>query len=240
METIKKHWIVASVGSLIVVLAAGSAWLFFPRRAVAPEPVVSDPLSTETNSTTTPDSEITSTPAVISTGPSHPVSKLPSIAKGDVIASWDFKGAYADNAELIAKANTEINRFSGLLATTTSSTVSLLVSIANQYDYLGNGKQEYDYLSRAIEEGGETTGLPWHNLGVLMEKLGALQTARGAYEKSTLVQPQLKQWHFSYLEFLTTRMKTDVTDIKKAFTAALKNLGQDTDILALQSEWEMP
>lgn len=232
METVKKHWVVASIGSLILVLVAGSAWFFFPRRAVAPEPIVSGPSLTETNST--------STPAIISTGPSRSVPELPSIARGDVITSWDFNGAYANNPELIVKANAEINRFSSLLATATSSTMVLFVGIANQYDYLGNGKQEYDYLSRAIGVGGSTTGLPWHNLGVLMEKLGALKTARSAYEKSTLVQPQLKQWHFSYLEFLTTRMKDDVVDIEKAFSAAFANLGQDTDILSLQSEWETP
>ena len=46
------------------------------------------------------------------------------------------------------------------------------------------------------------TGLAWHNLGVLLSRLGALQTARIAYEKATLVEPQISSYHYAYIEFL--------------------------------------
>ena len=164
--------------------------------------------------------------------------ELPSIAAGDTITLWTFKGAYTDNPELIAKAETEIKRLLDLVGKGTYPDISLFVSVANQYELLGDGEQEYTYLSRAIKVGGSATGLPWHNLGVLMERLGALQTARVAYGKAVLVQPKLKFYHYAYLEFLTTRMKDDVATIEKEYTAAIENLGQDTDILQLYSEWK--
>jgi len=120
--------------------------------------------------------------------PDVSVPKLPSIAEGDNIASWNFEGAYADHPELVAKAEAEIRRLSDLIGEGTYPDVTLYVSIANQYELLGNGKQEYDYLGRAIMAD-PASGLPWHNLGVLMERLGALETARVAYERAVLLQP---------------------------------------------------
>lgn len=224
----------AGIGfGIAVVVVAGITQFIAPRSVVAPQPVVPEPIVVEINSGTT-------TPVVseVTVSPSRPTVAPPSIAKGDTIASWSFTGAYTNNPELIAKANAEIISLSGLLETATSSRTSLLVAVANQYELLGEGKNEYNYLSLAIAEGGEKTGLPWHNLGALMERLGALETARAAYQKATIVQPQYKQWHFAYLEFLTTRMKDNVTDVEKAFNAAFTNLGQDEDILALQSAWK--
>lgn len=234
MEITRKQWIIAGGSLFVAVLIVVSVTQrISPRRAVAPQPAVSEPVLEESNATTTPVvSKVTASNAT------RPDPELPRIVKDDTIVSWNFPGAYVNNPELVAKANAEISRFSILLETATSSKMNLLVSIANNYDLLGDGKNEYDYLSRAIGVGGETTGLPWHNLGVLMEKLGALQTARVAYQKATIVQPQLKQWHFAYLEFLTTRMKDTVTDIEKAFAAAFKSLGQDPEILLLQTEWK--
>lgn len=228
MEITRKQWYVIGVGLLIVALIIVTLWFIFPRPAVAPQPAEQS-LSEAT--TTIPSSSV-QTPAP------KPVPELPSIAKGDTIASWTFTGTYANNPELIAKADAEIARLKELVGKGAYPNISLYVGIANQYELLGDGKQEYDYLSRAIGEGGESAGLPWHNLGVLMERLGALQSARVAYQKATLVQPLLKQWHFAYLEFLTTRMAGDVPDIEKAFAAAFKNLGQDADILSFQTEWK--
>lgn len=243
MEMIKKHWFVGSIGVVLVV--AGIAQFISPRRATAPEPTISEPSSaieqrSEKSSTTTSESNISPVSTTVSVSQSRPTTRLPAIAKGDTVVSWNFVGAYAGNPELRARASVEIKRLTDLVGKGTYPDESIFVAIANQYELLGEGKQQYEYLSRAIAVGvgDETTGLPWHNLGVLMERLGALETARVDYQEATLVQPQSKQWHFAYLEFLTTRMKDDITDIEKAFAAAFANLGQDTDILDLQSEWK--
>lgn len=172
------------IGSALVVLGAGAAQFLFPRRVVAPQPVVSE--SSLVNATSSPSKSIATS------SPSQPVLDLPSIAKGDSIASWDFTGAYADNSELVAKAEAEIKRLSDLIGKGTYPDVTLYVSIANQYELIGNGKKEYDYLSRAIAADPKS-GLPWHNLGVLMERLGALKTARAAYDRAEFLQPLFKE-----------------------------------------------
>ena len=85
----------------------------------------------------------------------------------------------------------------------------------------------------------QDNGLPWHNLGVLMERLGAIRT-RDAYEKSTLVQPELKFYHYAYIEFLTSRTKDDAANIEKAFAFAEKNIGKTPYLTELRTEWQKP
>ena len=219
------------IGGVLIVIATGIAQFFFPRSAISP----TLPAAEQNSSATTTDARATT--AAVSAQKSPVTNPLP-LAQDDVIASWDFQGVYTGNPELVAKANAEIKRLSGLLATATSSATILSVSIANQYGLLGDGSLEYEYLIRAIKAGGASSGLPWHNLGVLMERLGAFQTARIAYEKATLVQPGLEQWHYAYLEFLTTRMKGDTAIIEKAFAAAEKDIGPTSYLLELRAEWK--
>lgn len=227
-----KKWIIIISGA-VILFAAGTAQLLFPRTAISPSKTVSEPL-VENNSATSSDAiQVT---ANVSTN--KKTSDVPSIAKGESVSSWDFKGVYADDPKLIAKADAEISRLLGLIGKGTYPDMSLYVGIANQYELLGDGKQQYDYLSRAIGVSGGVSGLPWHNLGVLMERLRALETARVAYEKSTIVQPEFKFYHYAYLDFLIARMKDNATAIEKEYTSAIANLGQDADILQLYSEWK--
>lgn len=219
---------------IILVLAVSAIWQFFGRTAM-PEPSSPAVLKPPTMESNVP--AMLDIHEVSVTSADRPVQTSFAMAEGDSITSWDFKGAYTDNPELAAKAQNEISRLSGLLAATTSSAMILSVGIANQYELLGNGARQYEYLVRAIQTG-TADGLPWHNLGVLLERLGAMETARIAYREATFLQPSFKQWHYAYLEFLTTRMKNDAADIEKAFAAAEKNLGPDSDILQLRSEWE--
>lgn len=235
METsngMNKTWLII-IAVVAVLTAMGVAQFSFPRTAVSPSPEVSEPAPVE--STTTPSLDIKE--VTVNSSP-HVAPALPSIAKGDNIASWNFKGVYTDNPELVTKAKEEIKRLSDLIGKGTYTDMALYVGIANQYELLGEGSPEYDYLGRAIEAGGTASGLPWHNLGVLMERLGALETARVAYEKATLIQPEMKFYHYAYFEFLTTRMKEDAVRIEKEYAAALSNLGQDSDVLSLYSEWK--
>lgn len=233
-----KTWLII-IGGVLIIFAAGIAQFFFPRSAVSP---------TSPTATSTPEQNgaapqlDTKTDSVISADATKNVPDSPALhpfplAKGDTVVSWNFKGAYADSPELTRKAQNEIERLSGQLATATSSAMILSVGIANQYELLGDGEKQYAYLERAIRTN-VRNGLPWHNLGVLMERLGAFNTARTAYEKSTLVEPESKFYHYAYLEFLTSRMKDDAVSIEKAFTTAEKSIGQTPYLLELHAEWE--
>lgn len=168
---------------------------------------------------------------------SAPAQSFFSIASDDQITSWNFKGAYTDNPVLVQQAKEEIVRLSGTLGTTTSSTMTILVGIANQYELLGDGKKQYEYLNRAIQAD-PGNGLPWHNLGVLMERLSALSSARIAYDKSTELQPQFSIYHFAYLEFLIAKMPNDSKDIENAFSWAEKNIGKAPYLADLRSAWK--
>lgn len=234
MHMAKKLWLIAGIG-LIALAALGGLQYVNTKipapESPAPEASISDLLLLQATKSV-------STPTSASPAPKPLIAKF-QLNPADTIVSWNFVGAYADNPELVAKAEVEIKQLSVLLDTATSSATILSVGIANQYELLGDGKKQYEYLGRAIKaDVNATSGLPWHNLGVLMERLGALETARAAYEKSTLVQPKIKFYHYAYLEFLTTRMKDDAVDIEKEFAAAIQNLGQDTDILSLYSAWK--
>lgn len=223
-------------GALGIVLVAAGLYLSLSYTPATP-PAVPSGTDFEITSATSSAQE---TPSIQISNPvletKHPQPL--TLASGDQIVSWDFKGAYSDTSELISKAHQEITRLSDLIGKGVSPDMNLYVSIANQYDLLGDGKQEFTFLNKAVQAGGETAGLPWYNLGVLMEKLGALRTAQIAYEKASLVQPFLKQYQYAYLSFLVRNVPNEKTAIEKAFTIALKNLGQDSEVLILRSDWE--
>ncbi len=226
------------IGAILIILVAGIAQFLSARTAVSPTMPTATSTSEQITSATTTSVGTTANVNVNTTQKNTDQHPLP-LANGDNIVSWNFKGAYTDNPELIEKAENEIKRLSGLLATATSSAMILSIGIANQYELLGDGKNQYEYLERAARTNPEN-GLPWHNLGVLMEKLGAFKTARTAYEKSTFVQPELKFYHYAYIEFLTSRTKDDVVNIEKAFAFAEKNIGNTPYLTELRTEWQKP
>jgi len=133
----------------------------------------------------------------------EPVSYDFVLAPEDTISSWEFKGLYKDNVELVTRAQKEIGRLEALLGNENDDfpEYELYVSIANQYNLLGNGEKEYQYLKYALALDSQNTGLAWNNLGDLLEKLGAYHSARTAFEKGIAAQ-SLPQYRQVYLEFL--------------------------------------
>ena len=214
--------------------AIGLVGLFFPRLVSSPTLF---PLE-ERIATSMPVLE-TETKAVADDRPVAALQHPLPLVDGDSISSWDFKGAYTGNPELEAKAKGEITRYSGLLTTATSSKMILLIATANEYELLGKGKDQYEYLGRAVRAD-SVNGLPWHNLGVLMERLHAYETARIAYKKAATLQPQFAFYHFAYLEFLIQNMKTRTDVIEDAFSAAEKNLGKIQDLTDFRARLVQP
>lgn len=157
----------------------------------------------------------------------------------DTIASWNFSGVYAGNAELEAKARENITRLTGLLGKKDSGSTDyeLYVSIANTYDLLGDGEREYKALSQALAIDSTTTGLAWNNAASLMLHLGALHTARTAYERMIAAQPQYISYQTTYLNFLTANFASDTPGIEAAFTSAREAVGGIPDILRIRALW---
>ena len=103
----------------------------------------------------------------------------------------------------------------GLMGSPDFTKYELYVSIANQYELLGDGKQEFTYLNYALAIDSTKTGLAWHNMGKLLERLGAYKSARVAYDR--MVQAQsTSQYIRARLEFLQAHMPEDTDAIAQA------------------------
>lgn len=166
------------------------------------------------------------------------------LSEGDTVTSWDWQGTYKDGGELEKRANDEIERQKSLLGGDQSgknddpTDYILYVSIANQYELLGDGKAAYEYLGRALNIDSTKTGLAWRNLGNLMERLGALETARVAYARAVEAQPHGDEYHIARLEFLIKYFAEDSAALEAAFEEAKTGLGGDSaQILQLKAKW---
>ncbi|TSC87080.1 MAG: hypothetical protein G01um10148_185 [Parcubacteria group bacterium Gr01-1014_8] len=161
------------------------------------------------------------------------------VQSGDSIESWNFQGSYNDDGPNEQKARDEIARLEEGLkdAETEPTDYALYVSLANQYTLLGDGKAAYENLGRAVEIDSEKTGMAWHNMGALMERLGAFETARVAYGKAVAAQPHLDIYHLANLEFLMKHFPDDVEAIEDAFDASEKQFNAPAPTLQLKIQW---
>jgi tetratricopeptide (TPR) repeat protein len=172
----------------------------------------------------------------------HTSYKLP-IASGDAVASWAFQGARKGNAALEKQPTDEITRLGGLLggdqsgANDDPTDYDLYVGIANQYDLLGDGAKEREYLEKALAIDSTKTGVAWHNLGALMNRLGAYNTARIAFAKAVEAQPQVSAYHLARIQFLMDHFASDISAVDGAFAEANTQFGDEVSILQLQAEW---
>lgn len=173
-------------------------------------------------------------------GGAHPLL----VAKGDTITSWNWQGTHKDGGALEKKANDEVARGKGLLGGDQSgkdgdpTDYILYVDIANQYQLLGDGKAAYDALGKALRIDATKTGLAWRNLGALMEKLGALNTARIAYARAVEAQSNIVEYHVARLQFLMKNFSQDTAAIEAAFEEAKEGVGGDSpEILQIKAEW---
>jgi len=142
------------------------------------------------------------------------VNTYPSIFvinDSDKINSWNFVGAYSDNLELQNKSRKEIEELLLKLNDEKQNKFNLNIEIANRYHFLGDGEKEFYYLSKALEIDSTNTGLPYHNMGNLMDKIGAYNSAKDAYRKSFDIQP-LDFYIDTYIEFMKQRFPQELEE----------------------------
>lgn len=109
------------------------------------------------------------------------------IDPADHISSWSWQGAYADGGAKEDETNKEIASLKGGIGDKGASAYDTYVGIASEYELLGDGKNAYRYLSKAIALK-PSRGIAYLNMGHLMEELGALVTARGAYDQAVAAE----------------------------------------------------
>ncbi|MHB8710384.1 MAG: hypothetical protein ACYC6X_02430 [Minisyncoccota bacterium] len=166
----------------------------------------------------------------------HPPVVAFPINPADSIASWSFKGAYSGNDTLVAQANADIAKLTGLIGKGTYDDYDLYDGIANDYASLGNGALAYQYYNRSIRiHPGK--GLAYANLAHLMSGLGAYHTAADAYAKAVAVQPSMLEFHLERLTYLTQQFPKDNALILTAFTDASRQFGDAAPVLSIEAEW---
>lgn len=205
----------AAMALAFVALVVGIWWTQSNKTSTSPVEAVAtstEPVSTATSS----DTPATPSPTVAQKPKPSPTTVTAfSLVPSETVASWDFAGTYNDNGQLEAKVRADIERLKGLLNSGEYTKYELYVSIANQYELLGDGKQEFTYLNYALALDSTKTGLAWHNMGKLLEKLGAYKSARVAYDR--MIQAQVtSQYIRARLEFLKAHIPEDTDAIKQA------------------------
>jgi len=140
-----------------------------------------------------------------------------SVSQVDTIGSWNFTGVYNDGGELEARALAEIVRLEKLLKEKDEKFTDyiLYVSIAAQYDLLGDGEKVFEYLGDALAVDADNTGLAWHNMGKLMTRLGAYESARTAFNNAVKAQA-LPVYYMSLIDFLEEYFPDDKLAINNA------------------------
>lgn len=214
----KEYGIYAAIALAVAALAVGIWWM---RSNPSPSPQQTATTTDSGTSTTTATAGNTTTtpaaaqPQVSQTNPPAKPAYQFSLVPGEAVASWNFAGTHKDGGQLEAGVRADITRLEGLLNSGTFTNYELYVSIANQYELLGDGKQEFTHLNYAIAIDSTKTGLAWHNMGKLLEHLGAYKSARVAYDR--MIQAQsTSQYIRARLEFLQTHMPEDTAAIAQA------------------------
>jgi tetratricopeptide (TPR) repeat protein len=110
------------------------------------------------------------------------------IGTSDHISSWSWKGVYADGADKQASIEKQIKDLKAKVGTKDANEYDIYVGIASQYELLGDGKNAYAYLNKAIAKNPKA-GLAYMNMGHLMEGLGAFATAHAAYDAAVAAEP---------------------------------------------------
>ena len=127
------------------------------------------------------------------------------LASQDTVSTWNFPSAYAKGSEDEKRVQTEIDKLKALLGKQESD-YEVLVGIAAEYELLGEGQKSYLYLSKAISDS-PNKALAYFSMGHLLERVGALYSAKTAYglavEKepgNTLYKSYLDQFLAKYAE----------------------------------------
>jgi tetratricopeptide (TPR) repeat protein len=156
------------------------------------------------------------------------------LAPEDASVSWTF--VRTTDTVLLQKAKENLKRDLGLFGNEKYSDYELWVSIAQQYEMLGDGRKAYEALNRAITLERDQ-GLPWFNLAILLSNMGAEASARLAYAEAVKVEPMNMLFHTARIEFLITHFSSDYVGIEAAFADAERSFGDAPATLQVKALW---
>tara|TARA_B100000508_G_scaffold60333_2_gene47539 strand:+ start:85147 stop:85734 length:588 start_codon:yes stop_codon:yes gene_type:complete len=149
---------------------------------------------------------------------------------------WDFEGSYEASEELTLRAETERERLEDLLGDGEFPDYDIYVGIAGQYSLLGEGKKAYEYLLISIKEN-EARSLAFINLGTLLGKVGAPESAKIAYEMG-LDRDDNVQNRIQYIQHLEQYFGDDLDLVESAHTFALEKYPKSDVLNQRYESWK--
>ncbi len=228
--------------SAIVLLVILLVWLFSARGAAHPNPAALSATSTlETSASTTPALFATSSPATHTATSTRaaPISSSPQKANPlpldprDTISSWTLPTSLSTSTR--ATLRTKIHTLLAAVGTKRYPLESIYLQVAQYYEFLGEGKQAYNFYLRAAQSD-PVAGVAFSDLGNLMVRLGAYHTAYTAYGRSVYLQPRIAQFWLAYLNFLSQHEAT-APATPAIFAAAKTATDNNPQVLAAEAQW---
>ena len=221
-----------TIGILVIVLALLIGLL------VSRMPASTPPAGTPdiTVSTTTVESATSSPTAAAGQGMVAPhtttVNPVP-VSPTDHTASWSFTGSYTGaNA---VKKQAEIATLTSELGTGKYADSDIYTGIGQDYELLGDGQNAYlNYVKAA--EADTSLGLALNDIGELMERLGAVNTARAAYQAAVAKEPTVEVYQLAYLSFLRAHDPSSAATAA-AFASAKVALNASPNFLVMEANW---
>lgn len=110
------------------------------------------------------------------------------------------------------------------------------LSLAEEYRLLGEGDLTYKYLLLAIDVL-PNKSLTYGNLGDLLEKVGVVDSARGAFERAVTVESQYPVNHSNLIQFYIRHYSEDADLIKSTFETGLEKTGDDETLMKEFAQW---
>lgn len=133
------------------------------------------------------------------------------LASQDSVSSWNFPPAYSLGSEDEKRVQSEIQKLKDVLKTQESD-YEVLVGIAAEYELLGEGQKSYLYLSKAISDS-PNKALAYFSMGHLLERVGALYSAKQAYGLAVLKEPG-NTLYKSYLDQFVAKYAAQAKSVK--------------------------
>ncbi len=226
------------IGSLVAVALIGLiiGLLVWHSRATPPAFVG---LNT---STSTPTSSTASTTNVVITKKSSKPKKISdanartkpfSLDTRDTIVSWELSVGNGFSKNVI---QTKIISLSEKIGKGIYPNYDIYIQIAQEYEMLGDGYNAYKFYLLATKDKPQKA-LAFNNIGNLLARLGAYNSAHDAYIRATTLEPSVELYWISYLNFIALHEKTALTTAT-VFTSAMKATNSATDVRIARANWE--
>ena len=161
--------------------------------------------------------------------PGWPTSSHFSLAEDPTTINWNFP-AVTNDADTVERQIERIKNTSDIDA------YEKAISLGEEYRLLGEGDKAYTYILQAVDLE-PNKSLPYLNLGTLLEKVGALDSARSAYERAVTVEPQYENNHANLVQFYMRYYPNDTKLIEATFKNGLEHTGNNETLLKNYAQW---